>query len=74
MQDQFGSELMCPSTGGSTRGTFAHTFPASETLCGDIRDLRVRVQVTAAGRGVDVLVGGPPCQPFFQVRHHARIT
>lgn len=53
--------------------TYRVNFPEAETICGDIREREVRQQVTEAGRDVDVLVGGPPCQAFSQVRNHSRI-
>lgn len=54
--------------------TFALNFPESVTVHGDIRDARIRRSLTAATDGdIDVLVGGPPCQAFSQVRNHARL-
>ena len=53
--------------------TFALNFPESETICGDIRDPEIRDRILAVGRGVDVVVGGPPCQAFSQVRNHSRL-
>ncbi len=53
--------------------TFAHNFPGVATLCGDIRDLALREQIHEVAIGVDVVVGGPPCQAFSQVRSHARL-
>ncbi|HZN70086.1 MAG TPA: DNA cytosine methyltransferase [Micromonosporaceae bacterium] len=53
--------------------TYALNFPGAQTTCGDIRDRDVHNRVVAAGRGADVVVGGPPCQAFSQVRNHSRI-
>lgn len=53
--------------------TYAHNFPNALAVCGDIRDAGVRERVSAAAAAVDVLVGGPPCQAFSQVRNHARL-
>jgi DNA (cytosine-5)-methyltransferase 1 len=53
--------------------TYSLNFPKAETICGDIRDPAIHERVIAAGRGVDVVVGGPPCQAFSQVRNHTRI-
>src|SRR6266568_5331261 len=53
--------------------TFAANFPAARTVWGDIRDGRVREEVLDAASGADVIVGGPPCQGFSQVRNHARL-
>lgn len=53
--------------------TFAHNFPVAATLCGDIRDPALHEQVSDIAAGVDVVVGGPPCQAFSQVRNHTRL-
>lgn len=53
--------------------TYTHNFPASKALYGDVRDLGLREQLDEAADGVDVLVGGPPCQAFSQVRNHTRL-
>lgn len=52
--------------------TYAHNFPNALAVGGDIRDPGIREQVSAAAAAVDVLVGGPPCQAFSQVRNHSR--
>jgi DNA (cytosine-5)-methyltransferase 1 len=53
--------------------TYATNFPAAETLIGDIRDPGLRERVAAAAAGADVIVGGPPCQAYSQVRNHSRL-
>jgi DNA (cytosine-5)-methyltransferase 1 len=53
--------------------TFALNFPEAETICGDIRTPSVRKKVIAAATGAEVVVGGPPCQAFSQVRNHCRL-
>lgn len=54
--------------------TFAANFPEAEPICGDIREDHVRERLTDAVRGgCDVVIGGPPCQAFSQVRNHSRI-
>lgn len=53
--------------------TYALNFPDAETICGDIRQPDVREKVLAVAQGVEVVVGGPPCQAFSQVRNHSRI-
>ncbi|WP_189041264.1 DNA cytosine methyltransferase [Micromonospora sonchi] len=53
--------------------TFALNFPNAKFICGDVRLPDVHERIIEAGRGVDVLVGGPPCQAFSQVRNHSRI-
>ena len=53
--------------------TYARNFPEASTLCGDIRQPELREQVTELAAGVDIVVGGPPCQAFSQVRNHTRL-
>lgn len=53
--------------------TFARSFPDAVTLHGDIRGAELRERLLDAARDVDVLVGGPPCQAFSQVRNHSRL-
>lgn len=53
--------------------TYALNFPEAESICGDIRKHGVRERVDAIARQADVIVGGPPCQAFSQVRNHSRL-
>ena len=53
--------------------TFARNFPAAVVVHGDIRSPSVKAALLEAGAGADVVVGGPPCQAFSQVRNHARL-
>lgn len=53
--------------------TYRANFPEAEAILGDIRDECVKERVLAAARQADVLVGGPPCQAFSQVRNHSRV-
>ena len=53
--------------------TFAENFPGAGAVVGDIRLPKVRREVVELGTGVDVVVGGPPCQAFSQVRNHSRL-
>lgn len=53
--------------------TYARNFPDADTVCGDIRAPEAREQVLEAARSADLLVGGPPCQAFSQVRNHTRL-
>lgn len=53
--------------------TFAHNFPEAEAICGDVRDKDVRRRMMEAAAGCDLVIGGPPCQAFSQVRNHVRL-
>jgi DNA (cytosine-5)-methyltransferase 1 len=53
--------------------TFARNFPDARVVHGDLRDPRVKSALLEAASEVDVIVGGPPCQAFSQVRNHARL-
>ncbi len=53
--------------------TYAANFPEARTICGDIRHDDIKQQVLDAALQADVVVGGPPCQAFSQVRNHSRI-
>ena len=54
--------------------TYAVNFPEAKAVHGDIREPRVRAQVTAAATSdVDIIVGGPPCQAFSQMRNYSRL-
>ena len=52
--------------------TYAVNFPGAVTACGDLTAKKVRAQVVEAAKGVEIVVGGPPCQAFSQVRNHDR--
>ncbi len=53
--------------------TFAVNFPSSEAICGDLRQADVRERTLALAKRADVVIGGPPCQGFSQVRNHSRL-
>ncbi|MDP3937260.1 MAG: DNA cytosine methyltransferase [Deltaproteobacteria bacterium] len=53
--------------------TYALNFPEAVVVPGDVGELRIRRAVHEAGSSADILVGGPPCQAFSQVRNHARL-
>jgi DNA (cytosine-5)-methyltransferase 1 len=53
--------------------TYALNFPDTRTINGDIRELAIRHELLEASAGVQVVVGGPPCQAFSQVRNHCRL-
>jgi DNA (cytosine-5)-methyltransferase 1 len=53
--------------------TFARNFPEAQLIVGDICALHIKEQIVEAARAANVIVGGPPCQAFSQVRNHARL-
>ncbi len=53
--------------------TFARNFPDAVVIHGDLRSAPVKSALLEAGRHADVVVGGPPCQAFSQVRNHTRL-
>jgi DNA (cytosine-5)-methyltransferase 1 len=53
--------------------TYALNFPEARAITGDIRSSAVKEQILDAARSASVLIGGPPCQAFSQVRNHARV-
>lgn len=46
--------------------TFSHNFPEAVCVCGDITDPEIKAKVINASldRGVNMVIGGPPCQGF----------
>ena len=53
--------------------TYALNFPEARAIWGDIRNPAIRRKVIAAARDAEIVVGGPPCQAFSQVRNHSRL-
>ncbi|MFP5461883.1 MAG: DNA cytosine methyltransferase [Gammaproteobacteria bacterium] len=53
--------------------TFQRNFPGAAVVHGDLRAPSVKAALLEAGGNADVVVGGPPCQAFSQVRNHARL-
>lgn len=53
--------------------TYALNFPDAAAIHGDIRKEGVKKHVLRWAAVADVVVGGPPCQAFSQVRNHTRI-
>lgn len=52
-----------------------HARHGSRMIVGDICSPRIKAQLIECiqGQQIDVVVGGPPCQAFSQVRNHDRI-
>lgn len=46
--------------------TFSYNFPYAKTICGDICDDNIRDSIVRTSKelGVNMIVGGPPCQGF----------
>ena len=53
--------------------TFASNFPDAAAICGDIRKSAIRERIIDLAAHADIVVGGPPCQAFSQVRNHSRL-
>ena len=53
--------------------TYATNFPEAQTISGDVRSPATKKCILAAARHADVVVGGPPCQAYSQVRNHSRV-
>ena len=53
--------------------TYRRNFPEAMVATGDLRAPDVKDRVLAAARSASVLVGGPPCQAFSQMRNHTRV-
>lgn len=53
--------------------TYGCNFPGADLIVGDIRVKAKKKQILDAARRATVLVGGPPCQAFSQVRNHSRV-
>jgi DNA (cytosine-5)-methyltransferase 1 len=53
--------------------TVAHNFPGAEAICGDLRVPAIFERVLTLAKRSDVVIGGPPCQGFSQVRNHSRL-
>lgn len=53
--------------------TYAANFPEAKAITGDIRSPAVKEQILEVARQASILIGGPPCQAFSQVRNHTRM-
>ncbi len=53
--------------------TFRRNFPTATVVHGDVRSKAIAAALLSASAGADMVVGGPPCQAFSQVRNHVRL-
>lgn len=53
--------------------TYSINFPEASAITGDIRNPAIKERVLEVASRADVLIGGPPCQAFSQVRNHTRM-
>lgn len=53
--------------------TYRQNFPEAAAITGDIRNPEVKARVLDLAKRATVLIGGPPCQAFSQVRNHSRV-
>lgn len=53
--------------------TYRRNFPPATSITGDIRNPVIKEQILDLARSASVLVGGPPCQAFSQMRNHTRV-
>lgn len=53
--------------------TYALNFPEARAITGDIRIPAIKERILEAAHQAHVLIGGPPCQAFSQVRNHTRM-
>ncbi len=53
--------------------TYATNFRSATAVCGNIRTRNIRERFLEKAHDADVIVGGPPCQAFSQVRNHSRL-
>ena len=71
---QAGFEIVAGSDNDpDAMATYAANFPEARAITGDIRCSSVKEQILDAVRHATVVVGGPPCQAFSQVRNHTRL-
>lgn len=53
--------------------TYRQNFPEAAAITGDIRNPEVKSRVLDLAKRATVLIGGPPCRAFSQVRNHSRV-
>lgn len=71
---QAGCDIICGTDSDpDALSTYQHNFPFAATICGDIRKHEVSEALISFGKTANIVVGGPPCQAFSQVRNHQRI-
>src|SRR5262245_16967934 len=53
--------------------TYALNFPEAAAIHGDLRRPATKRRLLDEAGQCDVVLGGPPCQAFSQVRNHTRL-
>lgn len=53
--------------------TYTANFPEASTILGNIQNKETKEKILESICRADVLIGGPPCQAFSQVRNHSRL-
>ncbi len=53
--------------------TYALNFPGADVVTGDIRQSTIKQRILSAAKDASIVVGGPPCQAFSQVRNFSRM-
>lgn len=63
--DHFAS-VLASDINGNALNTFKYNMPECEVLCGDITETKTKETIIdkASQKGVNMVVGGPPCQGF----------
>ncbi|MCR4619125.1 MAG: DNA cytosine methyltransferase [Paludibacteraceae bacterium] len=60
------STIVASDINSNVLETFKHNMPQSETICGDITEKGTKEKIIniCKTRGVNMIIGGPPCQGF----------
>lgn len=52
--------------------TYARNFPEAVTVVGDLRSPEIHERILSVAESATVVVGGPPCQAWSQIRNQSR--
>lgn len=53
--------------------TYGLNFREATSITGDMRTPVIKERILEVARTASILVGGPPCQAFSQMRNHTRL-